>query len=895
MVTASGGSLTVADLADLAGSPRWVVEELLGSVLGRSFTFVSQIGEDPICAFAHTTLQEIAERMLGPSVTQLRVTVLDAAADRYRAAGWPDDTPDYLLRSYGRLLLRYADPQRLAAFAGDPARHDLMLRRTRSDYAATIEVTAAVDLLAEAGLLAGLAAVAAERDRIVHRGTSVPVDLPAVLARLGEPDLGESLARAVGEEIMRAYAITDLAAAVPSRAQALLTTAVGVARSIAGDRDRFEALRAIATHPAVRDDPGRSAAILAEAAGLARDSGSTEFAGRCAVLLAEAGRIAEAQEAAESLDGTWARAEVLATIAVHLTGDDRVRLAGTAERIAMSLTDDAERVSALAAVAQAWSGADLGEAARVAEACEEIARSHPYLTRADYARPGGWRVTAKYKTSLAMTYAHHFGSALRWAQELFSDRVKEAVADEERLHVDAMETLVWTMISQGLADEAVQTAAEAFDEGRAYIFSDVDPASIGETLAIALAEAGETGLAEQATRVLADPFRRASGLAATAAAHLGGERPQEARRLAAEALTIVQETEVTDADVLLSLLDALCAAEPAWVRVQARELARRPGVGAFVDRIAAVQVAAGAYADAAEIVWSIPDRWERHLAVEAVVWQLAEAGQFKQAAQMARRLKTEAEAENLRGALFSAANFLDAWRGMKAAIKHRDAAEAEHATTVALHTTWSGIDSPNPGAIAAWIRLLAQSKLLGHAAWIGPALGTFLTDRAARLAIVTDVLMDADPATGLLVADEAISAARSQGSAPDLATIARALAPHAPGRARKLAAEALTMAGDDRIRFDCALALGRGGQPQEADDMAAAITRADLRALARGEIAAWAAKDARTQATATRIAVDLLAGEHWPMALGTLGVLHPEAAIALYASLLPDAPVPRQN
>ncbi|GAA3759565.1 hypothetical protein GCM10022225_51290 [Plantactinospora mayteni] len=886
LVTASGGSLTVTDLADLAESPRWAVEELLGSVLGRSFTFVSQIGEDPVCAFAHATLQEIAERMLGPSVNQLRATVLDAAADRYRAAGWPDDTPDYLLRSYGRLLLRYADPQRLAEFAGDPARHDLMLRRTRSDYAATIEVTAAVDLLAEAGLLAGLAAVAAERDRIVHRGTSVPVDLPAVLARLGEPDLGESLARAVGNEVMRAYAITELAAAVPARAQALLTTALGVTRSIAGDRDRFEALATIATHPAVRDDPGQTAAILAEAVGLARESGSTELAGRCAVLLAKAGRATEAQEVAASLGSAWAQAEVLATIAVYLTGDERVRLAGTAERIAMSLTDDAERVSALAAVAQAWSGADIGEAARVAEACAEIAESHPYLTRADYARPREWRVTAKYKTSLAMTYAHNFGSGLRWAQDLFVDRVKKAVADEERLHVDAMETLVRTMISQGLADEAVQTAGEAFDEGRGYIFSNVDPESISETMAIALAEAGDTGLAEQAARALADPFRRASALAATAAAHLDRERPQDARRLAAEALTIVQETEVTDGHVLLSLLEALCAAEPAWVRLQCRELARRPGASAFVDRIAAVQVAAGAYADAAKIVWSIPDRWERHLAVEAAVWHLAEAGRFKQATQMARRLKAKAEAENLRGAWFFASNFLDAWNGMKAAIKHRDAAEAMRVTTVALATTSSGIDSPSPGAITVWIRLLAQSKLLGHAAWIGPTLSAFSTDRAARLAIVTDVLMDTDPATGLRVADEAIGAARSQGSAPALATIAKALAPHAPGRARELVAEALSMADDDHIRYDCALALGHGGQPQDADDMAAAITQADLSALARGRIAAWAAKDARTHATATWIAVNLLAGEHWPMALEALAALHPEAAIALYTSLL---------
>ena len=64
------------------------------------------------------------------------------------------------------------------------------------------------------------------------------------------------------------------------------------------------------------------------------------------------------------------------------------------------------------------------------------------------------------------------------------------------------------------------------------------------------------------------------------------------------------------------------------------------------------------------------------------------------------------------------------------------------------------------------------------------------------------------------------------------------------------------------------------------------ITRADVRSTARGEIATWAAKDARTRAIATRIGVDLLAGEHWPSALAALGVLRPEATVVLYASLL---------
>jgi hypothetical protein len=63
---------------------------------------------------------------------------IDTWADKYRAQGWPQNTPRYLLRPYGRLLATSGDLQRLIALATDPARHDRMLVYTQGDAAASL-------------------------------------------------------------------------------------------------------------------------------------------------------------------------------------------------------------------------------------------------------------------------------------------------------------------------------------------------------------------------------------------------------------------------------------------------------------------------------------------------------------------------------------------------------------------------------------------------------------------------------------------------------------------------------------------------------------------------------------------------------------------------------------
>jgi hypothetical protein len=203
ILAAAGGGLTGADLAMLIGLDPLDIDKLLKTVTGR--TFVASSGPwragERYYTLGHEELQQEAVRVIGPTRLLAYRERIHAWADRFRNAGWPGDTPGYLLGSYVQLLINTdsADLDRLITFATDRGRHDRMLDVSGGDNAALTEMAAAAALLRRPAHpdLRALLRLAVHRDRLLRRNERMPEELPAVWAALGNRNRAEAVARAI--------------------------------------------------------------------------------------------------------------------------------------------------------------------------------------------------------------------------------------------------------------------------------------------------------------------------------------------------------------------------------------------------------------------------------------------------------------------------------------------------------------------------------------------------------------------------------------------------------------------------------------------------------------------------------------------------------------------------
>ncbi|HJY55392.1 MAG TPA: hypothetical protein VJ418_03325 [Streptosporangiaceae bacterium] len=110
LITAAGGGLTAAELAELTSRTALEIQARLGTVLGRSlYSRARHEAEDErVYLFAYETLLATAAKILPDDLVGHRDRI-HAWADAYRAQGWPELTPRYLLRPYGRLLAAAGD------------------------------------------------------------------------------------------------------------------------------------------------------------------------------------------------------------------------------------------------------------------------------------------------------------------------------------------------------------------------------------------------------------------------------------------------------------------------------------------------------------------------------------------------------------------------------------------------------------------------------------------------------------------------------------------------------------------------------------------------------------------------------------------------------------------
>ncbi|MEU0245813.1 hypothetical protein ABZ192_16010 [Streptomyces sp. NPDC006235] len=209
LVAVARGGLTAEDLAALTGAVPYRVRDVLSTRAGRTFGL-----RVDVYLLGHEELQSQAEEMLGPSETDLYRAKLHAWAEEWRGRGWPEGTPDYLLRGYFRLLNVTRDVPRVVGWATDAARHDRLLEVTGGDAVALAEIRVAEDLLIESGVpdLTDSVRLAIRREQLESRNEAIDRTLPWAWAALGHFHRAEALALSIPSLADRALALVDVAA-----------------------------------------------------------------------------------------------------------------------------------------------------------------------------------------------------------------------------------------------------------------------------------------------------------------------------------------------------------------------------------------------------------------------------------------------------------------------------------------------------------------------------------------------------------------------------------------------------------------------------------------------------------------------------------------------------------
>ncbi|MEU1020921.1 hypothetical protein ABZ366_02180 [Streptomyces sp. NPDC005904] len=377
LTVVAGGGLSASDFAELTGSPARLVERELSAVNGRSFHRRSghwTSAGPPVFLFAHEEIRRAAAALATDQELAAYRSRLHQWADSYQYVGWPEETPEYLLRGYTQLLREQGDIPRLVALACDPRRQERLWRASGADLEALSAVSAAFDLLLADGERRGDQVVsvalrlAAARDGLHERTAPLSPRLIALWARCGHPARAVHLAesqRGACERVAALSAIAGaLAAARPDQAADLLRSADST-----DARDHF--LAAIAEGQA---DFGRPAEALPLARRISDPQRRAEAFVVVGALAGLTGNTATAQEeaGAQGADAvSWALEAVDAVMAVPNTVSQSAL--GASLAAALSWLGEHHRALALAEHVVSRS-ADSGDPVRRAQSLALFAR-----------------------------------------------------------------------------------------------------------------------------------------------------------------------------------------------------------------------------------------------------------------------------------------------------------------------------------------------------------------------------------------------------------------------------------------------------------------------------------------------------------------------------------------
>ena len=630
-VTASGGGLAIPDLAELTGSPEWALDGKLRTVFGRSLMTRAQRGpvpagpDDVVYLFAHETLGAVAEETLGNDLGPYRQR-LHGWADGYRERGWPADTPQYLLRPYWTLLADKGkgDLRRLADLATDPGRHDRLLAATLGDGDAIAEIATVQERALEQPVpdLAILGRLAVHRDRLEGRNEHLPVELPALLVRVGQRRRGEAIAKSMPMHA-QPKALAGVAGALADAGR--WERAERTAREITATDSKARALAWVGR--AMMEADRERAVHLLEEAGQTAESVPESYLRPFAIAavaeaFADAGLWERAEETAHAIEPIYAAAgaRALRLVVDALVADGRW---DRAERTAKAVPSIWDKAAAQAAVAAAIAGHDRERALALLQQVEGTARGH-YPSASD-AEPLGVILAACSEVDPDRA------AVLATAVEQAAHRIPHPVGK-----ASALTAIALALAAVHRWDEAERVAG---DIARPDYRADTTRA-----LAEALATAGDRARAERAARGIPAPKARAEALLAVATT-LGAEDQGEALALANAAEQTARD--IPHAGRVWALQAVARAQATAGQWDQAERTARRitdqdsvaqvEALGHLAEAMAEAdrERAATLAADARRIAHGITGG-ERDRAAEAVARALAAAGQLDDAEEVAR-------------------------------------------------------------------------------------------------------------------------------------------------------------------------------------------------------------------------------------------------------------------
>lgn len=582
LLTAAGGGLTAIDLASITDVDAREISDLLGSAAGRSFqTIGSQwhVPADYRYVFGHEGLPDTAAELLGPTkLMAYRQRVHDWVSG-YRSGGWPEDTPEYLVGGYFRLLKDTGDVAGMIQHSTDAVLHDRMLAISGLDDLALSAIRVTMDTLLDAAEpdVLTLARLAVHRDRLHDRNTNMPVQLPAVWAILGDARRADALVGLILDPKRRFDAVLELLAACPvddtEHARALASDALNVvtATNVTGRAKRWSALVTKATSAGLTEWVAAAVQAIEEPA-------DRWAAWRAFMLgLASSGRIDVAKTTAEAIalgEDRWAAFAALATAAVEYGDFDRAEsLLRQAQVDTEAPAESADIVTAvrarvLAATGHAMDALELAESATNDKARADILADLVPVIAHNY--PGVvLRVTASIDQRdqqiraigdlLAVLPQNTVDTVLQrlnqrlgdWAPSLV--RLSDATGDADRV--------------RALLDEADRHANERSDD--AFV----------RDLAQAAVEAGEVAWAERYVRRVSAPDQMADNLASLAMVILRRGETDRARDLAIAAEVAAQRNSPQNNQVPDEALEALVAAGEADRAVMIAASAAAPDAG----------------------------------------------------------------------------------------------------------------------------------------------------------------------------------------------------------------------------------------------------------------------------------------------------------------------------
>lgn len=370
LLTASRGGLSREDLCVLTDAGAVEVEDVLHTVVGRTFTrrpgaWSGATGPE-VYLLGHEELHTAACDYLGPDRLAGYRARLFAWADGHRVPGasrpaWPPATPEYLLTGYPRMLATIRAVDRLVALATDRVRHDRMLELSGGDAAALVEITECQDLLLATPQtdLRALARLSVHRYELQTRNSNIPTELPALWATLGHTARAEALARSVTDPRRQELSLELLADGVAASGD--FKHAEQIARTLQDPSPRARALARVAARldrAGVRRQAHRMAI---EADDLVRTIPHWHEHTTTMIVLAETLASLDDHERAvrlaRAINDEHERARVLTTLACAsaVAGDRRTahRLAADAEQVADRTTDEHLRANLLAGLVRA--------------------------------------------------------------------------------------------------------------------------------------------------------------------------------------------------------------------------------------------------------------------------------------------------------------------------------------------------------------------------------------------------------------------------------------------------------------------------------------------------------------------------------------------------------------